>query len=512
MKKYRLFCFLLCMMMVLQLACMPVRADETEATDASEETVETTEDTRPDSQVAVPHVPEGNISITSGCRTIDGQIPLGGTEKLLQTAQSAFVYETTTQSVIYAYCPDIRLAPGSLSKIMTAMIALEEGNMDDVITVNTFEIVMLPKEAITLPFKNGERVTVRDLLYAMILQSDNDAALLLAQYIDGNEVAFVERMNQRAVELGCDNTYFTNCHGLDDPQQYTTARDMAKITLAATQNPDFVELFKATNYTIQSIHEQEEADKVPENKRRAALTSGNYLIYDRFLPQFNHSKVTGGMPSFVSATSGASISFTAADKGMNYVFVLIGCNRTMEDNGWKVKYYGNFNEALDILEYTFGGYTINRLLYEGETLRQFSVSNGVNDVVACSGIAMDTVLPKEVRMANLSLRYSVNDGGLAAPIKEGQRIGTVQFWYNACCVAEAELFAKSEVRPVGNSGLEIFGATRDDSDIAGVLKFLGVVLLVIIVPVAGYLAYNTLRRELARARRRRRRAARRRSR
>lgn len=508
MKKYRVICLILSLVMLLQLTCIRVRADETDASDATEPS----EQEEYVHQIAVPQVSDGSVSITSGCRTIEAQMPLGGTEKLLQSAQSAFVFETTTETVVYAYCPDIRLAPGSLSKIMTALIAIEVGNLDDIVTVSTHEISQLPTGAITLPFKSGEQVTVRDLLHALILESANDAALLIAEYIDGNEVAFVERMNQKVQELGCINTYFTNCHGLDDPQQYTTARDMAKITWYATQNPTFAELFRATSYTIQSIHEQEEADEVKENKRRAGLASGNYLIYDLYLPQFNDNRVTGGMPSFVSAASGASISFTAEAGGMSYVFVLLGCSRTMEDNGWKVKYYGNFNEALDILKYTFDGYTINRLLYEGQTLRQFSVSNAENDVAACSNVSMDTVLPKEARMANLSLRYSVNDGGLSAPLKEGQRIGTVQFWYNSCCVAEAPLYAKSEVRPAGNSGLEIFGATKDDSDIGGVLKFLGVVLLVVLVPVTGYLVYNHLRRQMARARRRRRRASRRRSR
>ncbi len=498
MKKYRVFCLFLCLVMVLQLSAVPARANET--------------DEKEENQTAVPYVPQTSVSVTNGCRTIDGQIPLGGTERLLKTAQSAFVFETSTQTVLYAYCPDIRLAPGSLSKIMTAMIAIEEGNLDDVITVSTHEISQLPAGAITLPFKSGERVTLRDLLYALILQSDNDAALLIAEYIDGSQPAFVERMNQRALELGCTNTYFTNCHGLDDPQQYTTARDMAKITWAAVQNSEFAEIFGATSYTIQSIYEKEEQDEVPAKKRRSALASGNYLIYDLYLPQFNDTRVTGGMPSYVSQASGASISFTASAGGMDYVFVLIGCNRTMKDNGWQVEYYGNFNEALDILEYTFSGYTINRLLYEGQTLRQFSVPNGANDAVASSGVAMDTVLPKEARMANLNLQYSIKNGGLSAPIRQGELIGSVQFWYNACCVAETELYAMSAVEPAGDSGLEIYGAGRDDSDMIALLKFLGVVLLVLLVLAAGYLGYNYVRRQMARARRRRRRASRRRSR
>ena len=501
MKKIRIISILLCILLFMQSAVPGAAATEPSDT-LPGDSMSPSDTTVPEN--TSPTAAVGNASIANGCRTIDGQSPLGGSERMLETAQSAFVYESSTDTVIYAYNPDLRMYPGSLSKILTALIALEEGKLSDVITVSTREISQLPVGAITAKLKEGEKVTLEDVLHCLILESANDAALIIAEYVAGNEADFVVLMNQRVQEMGCTNTYLTNCHGLDDAQQYTTARDMAKITLEATKNATFREIFKAKRYTIPPTNKKDEERK---------LASGNHLVYELVLPQFNDLRVTGGMPSYVSAAAGASIVFTAEDKGMSLVFVIMGTVRTMKENGYSVKYYGNFEESLDLLEYTFSGYKINRLLYNGQAMNQFPVSNGESSVVGCSKIALDTVLPVTAKMDNLDPRYTIQNGGLNAPISEGQQIGTVQLWYNASCVAETELYAMSEVTTAGNNGVTIFSvASRDDSDLADVLSFLGTICLIVLAAAAVYLGINHFRKSLRRARRRRRRASRRRSR
>ena len=494
MKNYRTTALLLACILLLQCLVMPASGapveNETEPSDESTE-------------VTVPVVPYGNATVANGCRTIEGMYPLGGSDRILESAQAAFIYETTTQTVIYSYNPDLQLAPGSLSKMLTALIAIEMGKLDDEITVSTREISQLPVGAITAKLKEGEKITVRDALYQLILASANDAALILAEYIAGDEPRFVEVMNQRLAELGCTNTYLVNCHGLDNSQQYTTARDIARITLAASQNPTFMEIFGAKTYDMPPTNKNEKVREV---------TSGNHLKYEMVLPQFNDLRVTGGMPSYVSAASGASIAFTAEDKNMELVYVILGATRTYNEESGNAKYYGNFEEALDLLAFSFNNYKISRLLYQGQALNQFEVSGGECDVVGSSETLLDTVLPINARMDNLIVRYTIRNGGLKAPIADNEVIGTVQYWYNTSCVAETEMYAMNPVKAVGNTGVEIFGASRDDSDLGDILKFLGILLLVVIALFGGYIGYGYLRRSMNRARRRRRRASRRRSR
>lgn len=490
MKKFPILCLILCLL----LQCVSVPSLATQTDDSTEPP-----------QTMIPDVAYGTASVGSGCRTIDGQNPLGGSQRMLDTAQAAFIYEISTQTVIYGYNPDLRLYPGSLSKMLTALIALEECELDEKVTVNTESISKLPVGTITAKLKNGEVITMEAALHWMILASANDAALVIAEHISGSEAAFVEKMNQRALELGCTDTHLTNCHGLDDSTQYTTARDIAKITLAGYQNEKFRQIFGAKNYSYGPTN---------RNKEKSKIDSGNHLIYELVLPQFNDRRVTGGMPSYVSEASGASIAFTAEDQksGLSMVFVILGATRTFTPRG-RADYYGNFNEALDLLEYSFSGYKINQILYEGQALNQFPVANGESNVVGQPMEPMTTVLPVNAHMKNLIFKYRAVDSGIYAPVEEGQKIATVQVWYGTSCITEAELYAMNPVRAVDNTGVEIqSAASRDDSNVSGILSILGTAMVVILVPLAIYLAYNNIRRYLARSRRRRRRASRRRSR
>ena len=154
-----------------------------------------------------------------------------------------------------------------------------------------------------------------------------------------------------------------------------------------------------------------------------------------------------------------------------------------------------------------------RLLHDGQSMSQFTVSNGENQVVGQCHTSMDAVLPADAKLDNLILKYSVANGGLTAPIQLDQKIATLQIWYRTSCVAETELYAMSSVRSTEDSELDIqSAASRDDSNLTDLLSFLGVVCLVIFVPLVLYLFINNMRRAMAMKRRRRRRRSRRRSR
>ena len=501
MKKF--VCLFLLICLILQ--CMVLPSAATEPTDATQPAGET----QPESSAAF-----GTTSILNGCRTINGMSPLGGSEKMLQTAQAAFIYETTTETVIYSYNPDLRLYPGSLLKILTAMIAIERCEMDEELTVSMREIPKLPTGALNAGLKNGEVITMLDALHLLILESANDAALVIAEHIAGGQAPFVELMNERLAELGCKNTYATTCTGLDDPAQYTTARDMVKILLTACEYEVFKEIFGAKTYTIPPTNKNEKERKV---------VSGNYLVYELVLPQFHDSRATGGMPSYTSDVAGASIAFTAIqkpnyyneenhDEGMNLICVSIGGTRTVADNGWKVQYYGSFEEALDLIEFAFSGFQIKELIYEGQALNQFPVANGDHAVIAQPNESYETVMPVGVNMKHLTFRYHAMGGGMQAPIAAGQHISNVEIWYVNSCITEAKLYAMNPVRANGDTGVSIQGSGRDDTNMGGILKFLGIACLIILVPLAVYLVYNNVRRYLAMNKRRRRRASRRRSR
>lgn len=499
MKKKSGLCLLLALLMMFQCACIPVYATETE-----EPAGQTVSGTDPQETAQTDTVVSyGSTSVNSGCRTIEALVPLGGSERILETATSAFVYERNTNTVIYSYNADASVQPGTFAKIVTAVVAIENGDLDKEVTISSKNYKTLPSGASNAKLKEGEIMTLRDLLHCMIMEWANDAALTIAEHIAGSEEVFVTMMNQWARDAGCVATVFTNCHGLGTSNQTTTARDMTRIVEEATKNSTFVELFAATGYTVEATNKSEER----------ALKCLNYLMEQTIVPKYNYEGVTGGIAHYSSA-SGASLACTAEKNGLSLVVVVMGCERKFnKDKSWVVESYGNYEEAWELLEFAFNGYKVCRLLHDGQSMTQFTVAGGENDVVAQSHSSMDAVLPADAKLDNLILKYSVINGGLTAPILKDQLVSTLQIWYRTSCIAETELYSMSEVRAASDSQLDIqSNASRDDSNLSDILSFIGVVCLIIFVPLVIYLFVNNLRRVIARNRRRKRRKSRRRSR
>ena len=184
---------LLAVILLLQCLALPAFAADTEAV------TEVTQATEAplDPVYATPDAEYGTATVLSGCRTIEAQTPLGGSSRMLDTAAAAFIYELNTGTLIYAYNPDISVSPGGLTKLMTVLIALERGNLEDQITVREGLKKSLPYGARTLGLKSGEEVTMKDLVYCTFLDWDNDCALLLAEHIAGSQENFVQLMNER---------------------------------------------------------------------------------------------------------------------------------------------------------------------------------------------------------------------------------------------------------------------------------------------------------------------------
>ena len=165
-------------------------------------------------------------------------------------AQSALVMDFDTGETLFDKDARVRMHPASTTKIMTLLLGLESGiDLDAVITIPQ-EAADIPKGSSLVPVNPGEQMTFRDLLYGMMLASGNDGANAVAVLVSGSIPAFVERMNQRALELGCEGTHFNNAHGYTEDNHYTTAMDLARITRAAMQNQVFREIVASKSYTM----------------------------------------------------------------------------------------------------------------------------------------------------------------------------------------------------------------------------------------------------------------------
>lgn len=501
MKKIKWLSLLLALVFTLQPLSVTASASEVTPTQTQEESLPT--------PLLVPpeEIPFGKVCVQKGCRTLEAQVPLAGTAQKLNTAQAALLFETTTETMVYAYNPDVKMAPGNLTKLVVAAVVMQHCQLEDTVTVNN-QVNRLPNGARgAAGLKNEEVTRVKDLLYSMILLSAHDSAVALAVHVAGNQQSFVTLMNNWVAQLGCKDTHFGNVHGLSNAECTTTAREMAKIFMAAMEIPELKEILSAGDYSCPATNKTE----------KHSFRTQNYMISDVVIQTFYDDRCKAGMIAFDKAF-GASIVIQMESnhedeaQKLKYVAVLLNAERTFEANGWQPKYFGNYEEMTELLKMGFNGYKRNRVFYEGMAVSQFTVAGGECDAVGEVRVNTDTVVPVKAQMDNLVMNFKLEGGGLAAPIKAGDRIATVQLEYRGSVMTEAEVFAIAKVDKAGSNGITVHTTeTKSDKGSSGFLRTLGMVFVIGLGVAAVYLTFNAYMRNRIRARRRKRRADRRRN-
>lgn len=172
--------------------------------------------------------------------------------------EAAIVMDMQTGAVLYGKGLDEEHYPASITKILTALVALENSSMTDKVSFSKESIDCLKREYAHIGMKPGEEITMKDALYAMMLASANEVAYAIAETVGGTYDNFIHMMNEKAKELGCKKTHFINANGMFDEEHYTSARDMALISRAAFQNEDLLEVVQTLQYTIPPTNMQAE--------------------------------------------------------------------------------------------------------------------------------------------------------------------------------------------------------------------------------------------------------------
>jgi D-alanyl-D-alanine carboxypeptidase (penicillin-binding protein 5/6) len=166
------------------------------------------------------------------------------------TAEAAFVYDPRLGLTYFAKNANMELPQASCTKVMTALLAVERGNLNQVITVGKDAQALVRPDSSYMGLSAGEKLTLKQLLYGLMLPSGNDAAVAIADAIGGNVPTFVALMNERAQQLGLTRTHFMNPHGLGEPHHYTTAHDLAVLAAVAMENPILVQITSTKEYKI----------------------------------------------------------------------------------------------------------------------------------------------------------------------------------------------------------------------------------------------------------------------
>lgn len=288
-------------------------------------------------------------------------------------AQSAILINQDDGQVLMEKNADVRMNPASTTKVMTALLALEYGDLNSVVTIPN-EAADIPEDSSKVPVTPGEEMNFIDLMYGLMLRSGNDAANAIAVIIAGSVDAFVDMMNDRAVELGCTNTHFVNPHGYTAEGHYTTARDMAIMTRAAMQHPTFRKIVSSSQYVMN------------QSSMRSELTIGNSNALVTYGSEYRYRYATGVKTGTTSA-AGQCVVGSATKNGINLISVVFKSTVAFPHAKWQ--------DTTRLMEYGFSQY---------ETYSFQELYEQLNVVVPISGAAADDPSGGMVRLNALMNR------------------------------------------------------------------------------------------------------------
>lgn len=221
----------------------------------------------------------------------------------------------STREVLESYHCFDKLYPASITKVMTALLTLENGNMDDEITLK-HDIVLTEDGAVISTLAKGDTVTVSQVFHTMLVKSANDCAVILAEYVAGSEKAFVDKMNARAKELGATHTHFANTNGLHDNNHYTTAYDLYLIFREAVKYDTFVDTVSSKDYTMTYT-------KAAGTQFNEYMQSTNHYLLNEF-PVPDGVVMYGGKTGTTSMAKSCLILMTENKKGERFFSVVLG--------------------------------------------------------------------------------------------------------------------------------------------------------------------------------------------
>ncbi len=243
---------------------------------------------------------------------IDGDVSVNSIDT--SEAEAVLLCSLNDKEVLYGKNANMQLNPASLTKVMTAIIALKKGNLDDVLTASG-NVEITESGASLVGIKAGDTMTLAQALHALLIPSGNDAAVMIAEYIAGSEEAFVEMMNEEAVALGATNCHFMNSHGLTEEGHYITAYDMYLIFNEAIQYDEFVQIITTPEYS--GVYH----DSAGEPKELSFKNSNWFLNGNHESP--NGIMVIGGKTGTTSAAGNCLVLLSKDASGNPYISVIL---------------------------------------------------------------------------------------------------------------------------------------------------------------------------------------------
>lgn len=370
---------------------------------------------------------------------------------------SVILMEESTGTILYEKNSDEAHYPASITKIMTTLLALENGNLSDMVTFSDDAINNTEGSGIARDY--GEQMTLEQCLYGVMLESANECAYAVAEHVGGTVENFVDMMNAKAKELGCTNTHFANPHGLQDENHYTTAHDMALIAQAAYQNETFRIIIGTKMYTIPPTNKHAE-ETVLRNHHDMLCT------YHNANRKYLYPYCVGGKTGYTATANSTLVTYAEKD-GMTLICVVMN---TQSPN--------QFIDTVNLFDYAFDNFQVlNVSENDTDYSAEATVDNGnLNNIAPFVELDKDAVivLPKTAEFSDTSSSVEYNDS-------DPEIAGSITYTYAGRNVGKADIKTTGVV--VEGYAFDNESTEEEEQEVVSTVQVKPIVVVLLIVAV-----------------------------
>jgi D-alanyl-D-alanine carboxypeptidase (penicillin-binding protein 5/6) len=350
-------------------------------------------------------------------------------------SQAAIICDASSGKIIYEKNANEIHYPASTTKIMTALLTIENCDLDEIATVSEHAVNIIKSGYVTASLQPGEQISVKDLLYALLLKSANEAANVLAEHVAGSIEDFADMMNQRASELGCENTHFVNPNGVHDENHYSTAYDMFLIAQECMKNETFRKYVSTTSYTLPATEKWPTADRYCKNTNDMIQPNSKYY----------YEGAIGIKTGFTTEAKNCLIS--AVNKnGFECIAVVLGAGTNSA--GLSERYL----DTKALFDYAYENYSVQTLVTKNTVIDTIKIKNGTRDSRNLNLQLADDIsatCENGFEINDISPKIELDDN-LTAPIIMGTKVGSVSYeidgtTYTQDLVAGSTVYEKTNI-------------------------------------------------------------------
>lgn len=328
-------------------------------------------------------------------------------------SEAAVLIDSKTGTILYGKNENQKMYPASTTKILTAIIALEKCNLSDKITASYDAVMSIPAGYSNAAIQPDEVLTLKELLDMFLIHSANEVGFILAEHISGSNAEFANLMNQKAIEIGCTNTHFTNPSGIHDENHYSTSYDMALIAKYCMQNDEFRKIVSKKSCTISPTDKYEERYFVNTN--------------DLILPssQYYYQYAIGIKTGYTSQAKNCLISASLKDD-LELIAVVLGAQTTETGKS------GRYIDTKNLFEYGYSKYKIQEIATQNSVIDEITIPNATKETKTLQLLLKDSIssiAPINFDSNNLDYNIELNDN-ISAPISEGSVLGKITYNIN----------------------------------------------------------------------------------